>query len=138
MSQSHARLAHWNERREAEPCAILPAQFSDGSALLTGEQKLLIAMLDDVIRVYRRGIPAHRSARPRRELRAARAWVDADDPTFPFSLPNVCAFLGLDVTAIRRGLRKVDLAGAGATSPPPARPGRRPVPYALHVRGRLG
>jgi len=137
MPQSQVRAAHWTEQRDVEPCSILPAQFTDGSARLTGEQKLLIAMLDDVIRVYRRGIASQRTARSRRELRAAQAWVDADDPAFPFSFPNVCAFLGLDVTAFRRELRKVGFVGDDVVSPPPARLGRRPVSYAVHVGGRL-
>ncbi|HXJ36595.1 MAG TPA: hypothetical protein VMS22_21370 [Candidatus Eisenbacteria bacterium] len=92
--------------RNVEPITVLPEQLYDRSAATTGEQRLLIAILDDAIRVYRRidcpGLTMHE----RCEIRAAAAWLNADDPTWPFSFVNVCHALSLDPVAIREAVRR--------------------------------
>jgi hypothetical protein len=112
------------EGRDFEPCMILPEQFFEGATVVTGEQKLLMAMLEDVVRIYGRAVSLHATARVRLDARAARAWVDADDPRFPFSFVNVCTALGLDPGAIRRELRR---AAWGVVSIADSAPPRRVV-----------
>ena len=105
-----------SEGRDFEPCIVLPIQFFD-VGVATGEQRLLFAMLEDAVHLLRRrpGRPSRRSSRDRQEIRAAKAWIAADDPTFPFSFVSVCAALGLDPAAVRRELRRAAATAARAT-----------------------
>ncbi len=91
--------------RNVEPITILPEQLYDRGAT-TGEQRLLIAILDDAVRVYRRIDCPGLTMRERCEIRAAAAWLNADDPTWPFSFVNACHALRLDPVAIRQAVRR--------------------------------
>lgn len=125
MTQRHPPCRNrLSEGRDFEPCTILPAQFFEPRVTLaTGEQRLLMAMLEDVMHLLHRRPPA-RSGRARRDASAARAWIEADDPTFAFSFVSVCSALGLDPAAIRRELRvasRVRRMAAGVPEGPPTR-----------------
>ena len=114
--RQHPVRKRLSEGRDFEPCIVLPVQFFDATAA-TGEQRLLFAMLEDAVHLLRRrpGRPSRRSTCDRQEIRAARAWIAANDPTFPFSFVSVCAALGLDPAAVRRELRRAAAAAGRPT-----------------------
>ena len=63
-------LDETRERVAMEPEAIMPAQFfTDRQAVNEGERRLLLAILEDAIRVLAK----------RRDTRAERAWIASDD-----------------------------------------------------------
>ena len=84
------------------PDTILPSQFFRGSgwrARLQGEQRLMLAVLEDAIHVYCKD-----SAIPGRLFRQAEEWIESEDDSWIFSFACICAALELDANYIRRGL----------------------------------
>jgi len=88
------------------PRTILPSQFFRGLAWragLQGEQRLMVAVLEDAIHVY-----CKESATPGRRnswlFREAEEWIESGDHSRVFSFACICEVLGLDVEYIRRGL----------------------------------
>lgn len=68
--------------------AILPAQFYlPRPGPLTGEAKLMLAVLEEAWRALRCGNP--------RVEDEAEAWLRGDDEDFFFSFPQVCQILNL-------------------------------------------
>ena len=83
---------------------ILPSQYFDrsGGHRLTGEQRLMLAMLADAINVYQQGVLA-RSTRKRLLYVDAERWIMAGRPTLhAFSFETVCESLGVDPSMLRR------------------------------------
>lgn len=69
-----------------------------------GQVALLYAILSDAIRCFLEGKSGQTPARGR-AAREAEEWLFIDDEEWPFSFVNICEFLGLDPTYVRRGLR---------------------------------
>lgn len=79
-----------------------------GRAKVSAEERLLLAVLEDAVRTWRRCHTAvrGRAARLRREL---EEWFASEDDAWPCSFARVCDHFGLDRGAVRESL------GLGAT-----------------------
>jgi hypothetical protein len=91
-----------------EPDTLLPSQFADRIGArrhLDGERRLMVAILEDAIDVYRKQAAA-RDTRKRHLFEDAEAWIEEQNPTWIFSFDNICAVLDLDAEYVRRGLRE--------------------------------
>lgn len=85
---------------------IVPAQFFDrsGGHRLSAEQRLMLALLGDAIRVYRQGALS-RAARKRMLYVDAERWIMTSGRNpFAFGFETVCEALGLDPMALRQRL----------------------------------
>lgn len=85
---------------------IVPAQFFDrsGGHRLSAEQRLMLALLGDAIRVYRQGALS-RTARKRMLYVDAERWIMAPGRNpFAFGFETVCEALGLEPSALRQRL----------------------------------
>jgi hypothetical protein len=83
---------------------ILPSQYFDcsGGHRLTGEQRLMLALLADAINVYQQGVLA-RSTRKKLLYVDAERWIMADNSNrHAFSFATVCESLGIDPTVLKR------------------------------------
>jgi hypothetical protein len=83
---------------------ILPCQYHDvsGGHRLSGEQRLMLALLTDAINVYQKGVLSH-VTRARRLYVDAERWILADDDTGEWlSFTTVCDALGIDAPHLRR------------------------------------
>jgi hypothetical protein len=94
---------------ELMPCgpgAVLPAQVSEGvrwDADTSGPRALMLAVLEDAVLCIENGRWQRRFG-ARRLAAEAEAWVRSDRADWPFSFPNVCEALGIDVDAMRSRL----------------------------------
>jgi hypothetical protein len=85
---------------------ILPCQYFDLARghRLTGEQRLMLALLADAINVYQQGALA-RSTRKRLLYVDAERWImQSRASRHAFSFETVCEALGIDPSVLRRGL----------------------------------
>jgi len=83
---------------------ILPCAYSDisGGYDLTGEQRLMLALLVDAINVYQKGAMSH-DARARRLYVDAEYWIMANGVgNDVLSFDNVCDSLGIHAPLLRR------------------------------------
>jgi len=90
-----------------QPDTLLPSQFFDRVRRRTehdGERRLMIAVLEDAVDVYRKQAGA-RDPRGEQLFQEAEAWIDDPDRTWLFSFQNICDVLDIDVDYLRRGLR---------------------------------
>ena len=91
-----------------EPDTLLPSQHADRTGrrrFTDGEHRLMVAILEDAIDVYRKQAVA-RDTRKRHMFEDAEAWIEDRNATWIFSFENICAVLDLDPDYIRRGLRE--------------------------------
>ena len=85
---------------------VLPDQVEAGyryDSSVSGDLALRLAVLEDAIRCLALG-HGPRTAVERRLAREAEAWIRNLDRRWPFSFPNVCDALGMDVVSVRRKL----------------------------------
>jgi hypothetical protein len=75
--------------------------------------------------------PAKRRAR--RLFGEAKAWVDSDDVSWPYSFANLCTALGFDAGELRRGL--TGLQAQDVVDHPPGRISIRRINGSRHVIG---
>lgn len=107
---------------QAEPLSCVPAQFYDGTPARNvphGVRRLMVAVLEDAIRLLHR----HRNAtapKRRRLHQEARRWVLSDDRSSLFAYLRVTEALGIDQRALRRRL----LAQEAMATMPAVRRGR--------------
>jgi hypothetical protein len=90
-----------------QPDTLLPSQFFDRVRRRTehdGERRLMIAVLEDAVDVYRKQA-GNRDARGQQLFGEAEQWIEDPDRTWLFSFQNICDVLGLDADYMRRGLR---------------------------------
>ena len=103
--------AHGVEEKVAElfqPDTLLPSQFFDRTRRRSehdGERRLMIAVLEDAVDVYRKQAGA---GDPRGEqlFREAEAWIEDPDRTWLFSFQNICDVLDIDAGYLREGLHR--------------------------------
>lgn len=91
-----------------EPAAVLPVQFFCGEGArvaLQPERRLMLAVLEQAVSTFQRNVSAVGRA-GRRELAEVEAWFASDDIEWPYAFVNICHTLGLDVDALRSGLRR--------------------------------
>src|SRR5437867_8010346 len=89
------------------PDTLLPSQFFDRVRRRSehdGERRLMIAVLEDAVDVYRKQVGSHE---PRGQLlfQEAEQWIEDADRTWLFSFQNICDVLDIDADYLRRGLR---------------------------------
>ena len=88
------------------PEVVLPEQFFGPAlrhSLQSGEQALMLAVLEDAIRCFQGHLRGPRS-NPRALSRETETWIVSTDYDWPFSFNNVCEALGIDPDALRRAL----------------------------------
>src|SRR5947209_8064256 len=111
----------------SETDIILPSQYFDlvGSIGLSGEQRLMLAVLVDAINVLQtwKGIG---SAHKRRNFAEAAQWVNTLGTGYPFSFDSVCDALEIDSELLRSRLRLWTLR--------PANSARRPTLARLRLK----
>jgi hypothetical protein len=89
------------------PDTLLPGQYFDRIRRgkdLTGEQRLMIAVLEAAVEDYMK----HAAARDRLRqglFAEAERWVESTDRSWVYAFETICDHLGLDVEYVRRGLR---------------------------------
>lgn len=117
-----------------QPDTILPTQYFDRLRRRTeydGERRLMIAVLEDAVDVYRK-LAGARDNRRRALFEDAEAWLESSDRSWIFSFENICDVLGLDAGYLRRGLhdyrRRTVQPGARVV---PLHPTRDAVPTPL-------
>jgi hypothetical protein len=98
---------------------ILPSQYfgSIGSVGLSGEQRLMLAVLVDAINVLQRWKGAG-SARKRRDFAEAAQWVNTRGTRHPFSFDSVCHALEIDSEVLRSRLRGLTICPANSARRP--------------------
>jgi hypothetical protein len=102
-----------------QPDTLLPSQYLDRTRRRTehdGERRLMIAVLEDAVHVYRTQLGT-RDPRGRQLFHEAEEWIEDTDRSWLFSFENVCDVLGLDAEYLRRGLHALRDA-RGAAAPP--------------------
>src|ERR1700756_3268626 len=100
-----------------QPDTLLPSQFFDRVRRRTehdGERRLMIAVLEDAVDVYRKQAGA-RDPRGEQLFQEAEAWIDDPDRTWLFSFQNICDVLDIDADYLRGGLHawKERMQGGG-------------------------
>ena len=91
------------------PDTLLPSQFFDRVRRRTefdGERRLMIAVLEDAVDVYRKQVTA-RDARGRQLFLEAEQWLEDREANDLFSFENICDVLDLNAGYIRRGLQQL-------------------------------
>jgi hypothetical protein len=86
---------------------ILPSQYFDvsGGHRLTGEQRLMLALLADAINVYQQGV-ASRNTRKRMLFVDAERWITGSSKCqHAFTFDTVCDALGINPGMLRRRMR---------------------------------
>ena len=89
------------------PDTLLPGQYFDRIRRgkdLTGEQQLMIAVLELAVEDYMK----HAAARDRLRqglFAEAERWIESTDRSWLYAFETICDHLGLDVEYVRTGLR---------------------------------
>src|SRR5712692_9877491 len=89
------------------PDTLLPSQFFDRVRRRSehdGERRLMIAVLEDAVDVYRKQAGAQ-DARAQQLFREAEESIEDADRAWLFSFQDMCGVLGLDPDYLRRGLQ---------------------------------
>lgn len=96
------------ETMTLEPESLLAGRRNLGRARgaypITGERRLMLAVLGDAVDCYRRGRRA-RDAATRLLFAETRAWLESTDHHATFSFEGICDVLDFDADYLRRGLR---------------------------------
>src|SRR5437879_2986841 len=90
-----------------QPDTLLPSQYFDRvrrRGQYNGERRLMIAILEDAVDVYRKQAGA-RDARGQQLFLEAEEWFDDTDRTRLYAFENICDVLDLEADYLRRGLR---------------------------------
>ena len=90
-----------------QPDTLLPSQFFDRVRRRTeheGERRLMIAVLEDAVDVYRKQA-GNKDPRGEQLFNEAEAWIEDPDRTWLFSFQNICDVLDISSDYLRRGLR---------------------------------
>ena len=101
-----------------QPDTLLPSQFFDRVRRRTehdGERRLMIAVLEDAVDVYRKQV-GNRDPRGQQLFREAEEWIEDADRTWLFSFQNICDVLDIDADYLRRGLHAVKARALGGGS----------------------
>jgi hypothetical protein len=91
---------------ELEDLAVLPSQFADlrRSAKYDGMRMLILAVLEDAIRVWARNKQPPLALK--RSTIEVGGWLFDEDDREPFSLNWICDNLGIDADCLRAQLRR--------------------------------
>lgn len=97
------------------PDTLLPSQYFDriGRRIDDGEHRLLMAVLEDAVDIYRKQVGS-RDVRGGELFREAEEWIESTDNTWLYSFENICDLLSIEPEYIRRGLRNLKQRAQGA------------------------
>jgi hypothetical protein len=98
-----------------QPDLLLPSQFHERfrrQRRLDGERRLMLAVLEDAVEMYRKHC-GPRPGRNRQLFLDAESWIDSDERTWMFSFLNLCDVLELDPEYLRRGLHALKARAVG-------------------------
>ena len=100
----------------SETDIILPSQYFGlvGSVGMSGEQRLMLAVLVDAINVLQ-SWKGTGSAHKRRNFAEAAQWVNTRGTGYPFSFDSVCDALEIDTDLLRSRLRLWTLRPANSS-----------------------
>jgi hypothetical protein len=104
-------LRRWGEQAQRlfEPDILVAEQWRERtrSAVLSPEQKLCWAVLEDAVHVMRTtaGMPGPKALALRADV---LAWLHSDDETWPYALVPLAESLGLDPSWVRRGFENLE------------------------------
>ncbi len=90
-----------------QPDTLLPSQYFDRirrRASSDGERRLMVAILEDAVDVYRKQAGA-RDRKRRQLFDDAEEWIESTDRSWIFSYENICDVLAIDAGYLRNGLR---------------------------------
>jgi hypothetical protein len=90
-----------------QPDTLLPSQYFDRvrrRRQYDGERRLMIAILEDAVDIYRKQAGSH-EPRGQQAFLEAEEWFDDVDRSWLYSFENICDVLDLDAGYLRRGLR---------------------------------
>src|SRR5437660_8082184 len=99
-----------------QPDTLLPPQFFDRVRRRSehdGERRLMIAVLEDAVDVYRKQLGSQ-EARGQQLFREAEQWLEDTDRSWLFSFENICDVLDINAEYVRRGLHAMKQRGAPA------------------------
>jgi hypothetical protein len=98
---------------------VSPSQYLGalGSVGLSGEQRLMLAVLVDAINVLQSWRAAS-CARKRRNFAEAAQWVNTPGTSYPFSFDSVCDALEIDSELLRSRLRVLTVRSANLARRP--------------------
>ena len=109
------------------PAAVLPSQLAYTNwRQRSPEMRLIAAMLEDAMLSITRQAGTRRGRR-RREFLEAWNWLWNERRDWPFAFKNVCDFLALDASAVRRRVQCA-LAARAAEQPRTAKGERGSAP----------
>ena len=103
---------HLNKLNEID--AIHPTQYylaNRSMRLASGEKKLMLAILKDAIKCYRRNLSAT-SVHSQKIFIETEEWFEDNDSLYLYSFRNICAWLGVDFKLIREKLDEMKIAEA--------------------------
>lgn len=85
--------------------ALAPSQLDQLRTRFAPEHRLMLAVLEDAVRVYQVDcLSTHTGSRLR--FRETAEWLASDDTSSPFSFVTICDLFGLDPDYVRAGLRR--------------------------------
>jgi hypothetical protein len=101
------------------PDSLLATQYFDRIRPrkdLTGEQRLMIAVMEHAIDDYMKHVAA-RDRLSQRLFDDAEQWIESADRSWLCSFETICDHLGLDVDSVRGGLRRCKARARGESVP---------------------
>ncbi len=104
------------------PETVLPSQYFDRIRRrtdLTGEQRLMCAVIEDAVDMYLKHAGARRPLH-RALFAEAEAWIESTERGWLYSFEAICDYLGLDVDSVRAGLRARKARAQSSEEPVPA------------------
>jgi hypothetical protein len=115
----HAQAAFAADDILAQADIILPAQYfaAMGSSGLSGEQRLMLAVLADAINVLQ-SWQGGGNVRKRRNFAEAAQWVNTRGTSHPFAFDSVCDALSVDPELVRARLHGLTIRPATAAQRP--------------------
>jgi hypothetical protein len=108
MTSASVRAEDRTQAAGLEPEIIPPSQLLAGSRLDANaqpEKRLMLAVLEDAVACFQRGVAATSPAAVR-DFDEVCAWFASDDLAWPYSFVNICHVLGFDPDYLRRGLER--------------------------------
>lgn len=99
-------LDSFTRRTVLEDDHTIPAEFDAARTSLTrsSEKRLMLAVMEEGIDCYLK-YAAAKSAHGQNLAAEAEAWVETDNPHWPFSFDRICEVFGFDVELVRCALR---------------------------------
>lgn len=98
---------------------LVPTQYFDRlrrGRRLAGEERLMCAILEDAVDVYRKCAGATHG-HDQTLFAEAERWIESDDRSWIYAFETVCECLGLDGDYLRRGLRSWRMRACAVTAP---------------------